>query len=87
MPWASIWGIFGLNGENIFQHGTEERWIREHQGLPRVSLQGKSSFSYAGVNDFIFVKTGKCTTADTVGQKISRFPGFKTVVGTQIEEQ
>jgi hypothetical protein len=100
MPWAGIGHIFGLNGGTIFQHVTEERWTFRPTGRPpsltpeellslRAFLtdqfaQGTPA-SYADINDFIFIETGKSIPANTVRHMISRLQGFKTAVGIPTE--
>jgi hypothetical protein len=50
-----------------------------------ISLQKKLA-SYADVNDFVFIETGKSIPADTIRHLIARLPGFKIAIGIPSEE-
>jgi hypothetical protein len=99
---SAHWAIFRLKSRTIFQHVTEARWTRLPQGRPgtlspgeMATLRGflmdqfrqRTPASYADINDFLLIETGKSIPIDTVRHLVRDLPGFKIVIGMPTEEE
>jgi hypothetical protein len=82
MTCERIGNSFGLNGGTIFWHVTEELWTRRGVRQSPVLLADeiitlrsflmdrflqKKPASYADLNNFIFIQTGKSIPGDAIG--------------------